>query len=257
MLDTSAIFVLDGNETAANYAIGLSQTEAGDSFTSVSFEGLGSASLTNQSTVTLNSLGATATDGLAALREGFYSLEVTSVDDAGNTSTARQIIGKNTGTFPSTSFVSVLGAGNTLTGDNNNNFVINRSGVDEIITLGGNSDRDTVFFLKTGLGTTGGSADRATIKDFRTADDTLRLDDLFSGTATHNHIRFEGLDLDSNGVMESTRIYVNTSGSLSGTGATLANTAEQIITLENVQVSIPNYNDPSLAPFAAPTWLVL
>jgi hypothetical protein len=252
ILGTTTVFVLDGDDTTANYAIGLTQAVTGDRFTSVSFEGLGSVSLTNQSSVTLNSAGATSTDGLSALREGFYSLEVTSVDEAGNTSTARQIIGKNTGTFEPNFFVSSLGNGNTLNGGSGNNFVINRNGVDEIITLGGNSDRDTVFFLKTGLGTVGGSADRATIKDFNTNPntDTLRLDDLFSGSATHNQIRFEGLDLDINGTLESTRIYVNTTGGLNS--ANLAGTAEQIITLENVAFSLD-----TTQPFVAPTWLVL
>ena len=246
VLDTKRIFVLDGNEAAANYTIGLNST---DTISQVSFEGAGSASLPNQSTVTLNQTA------LAALAEGFYSLEVRTVDDAGNTSVSQQIIGKNTATFPATNFVSTLGAGNSLTGDNNNNFFINRSGVHESMTLGGAADRDTVFVLKTGLGTVG-AADQLTINDFNTGAgmDRLRLDDLFSGSATHNQIRFEGLDLDNNGTLESTRMYVNTAGGLNG--ASLADTAEQIITLVNVVAPTQSLLDPNAA-IARPDWLIL
>jgi hypothetical protein len=252
VLDGKAIFVLDGNEAASNYTIGLTKAVTADTITQVSFEGLGSASLTNQSTVTLNQAP------LAALAQGFYSLEVRAVDEAGNTSVSYQVIGKNTGGFPSTGLVSTLGANNALTGDNNDNFFINRAGVHETMTLGGAADRDTVFVLKTGLGPVG-TPDQLTINDFNIGAgmDRLRLDDLFSGSATHNQIRFEGVDLDSNGTLESTRIFVNTAGGLTGSNATaLTSTAEQIITLANVAAPTQNLSDPN-ALIARPDWLIL
>jgi large repetitive protein len=248
-LDGQAIFVLNGGESATNYTIGLNKAVAADTITQVTFEGLGSVSLTNQNTATLNQAP------LAALAQGFYSLEVRAVDDAGNTSVSRQIIGKNTGGFTSFGFVSALGAGNTMTGNDDDNFFINRSGVHEQITLGGGSDFDTVFFLKTGLGVVG-AADQATIFDFNIGNDKLRLDDLFSGSAAHNQIRFEGVDLDSNGTLESTRMFINTTGGLTGTGAALANSAEQIVTLLNVAAPTQNLSDPN-ALIARPDWLIL
>lgn len=240
------IFVLNGNEAATDYTIGLTSN---DTISQVSFEGTGSASLTSQSTATLNQAA------LVTLAQGFYSLDVRTVDEAGNTGTSRQIIGKNTGGFPSSGFVSTLDANNALTGDNDDNFFINRSGVHESMTLGGAADRDTVFVLKTGLGTVG-AADQLTINDFNTdaGMDRLRLDDLFSGSATHNQIRFEGLDLDNNGTLESTRMYVNTAGGLNG--ASLADTAEQIITLVNVVAPTQSLLDPNAA-IARPDWLIL
>lgn len=251
-LDGIPIFMLDGNDIAnsPSYTIGLAKNFDNDQITGVSFEGSGAVSLTNQNKVTLNLVGATAQDGLLALQQGFYTLQVAAVDDAGNVSVSRQIIGKNIGDFSSGRFVSVLGTDNSITGDSNSNFVINRVGVHEVITLGGTVDYDKVFFLKTGLGQVG-AADHATIKDFSTARDTLRLDDLFSGSATHNHMGFESLDLDNNGTMESTRIFVNITGGLNR--GDLAGTAEQIITLEKVQVAIPN----PLLPFVTPAWMVL
>lgn len=243
-LDGQTIFVLDGTDTTRNnYSIGLSTSVNGDTITGVNFERALAGLNGSKTAATIN----WASD--PSFPQGFFTLAVSAIDDAGNTSISHQIIGKNAGDFASNRFVHNLGAGDTLTGSDNNDFVINRKGVNEQITLGGGADRDTVFFLKTGLGEAG-AADRATIKDFSTARDTLRLDDLFSGSATHSQIRFEGLDLDGNNTLESTRIYVNTKGELNN--ANLAGTAEQIITLENVAFGLD-----TTQPFVAPAWLVL
>jgi hypothetical protein len=250
-LDNEQIFVLNGNETASSYTIGTVKANGLDQTTNILFEGIGSANITSQNTITLNQ------HSLNALRQGFYSLEVSVTDAVGNTTQAQQIIGKNTGGFPSSGFISVLGPGHTLVGDNNDNFIINRNNIHETVTLGGSMDRDTVFMLKTGLGKTG-AADYITIKDFNPTinADILRLDDLFEGPVTHNHIRFESLDLDSNGTLESIRAYINTDGLLSN-NMPLNQTAQQVITLENIQMDIPEYNNASLQPFQHPAWIVI
>jgi Bacterial Ig-like domain len=183
-------------------------------------------------------------DRLNSLLEGFYTVSLTAVDAANNSTTAYQVIQKDSGSNLSDFWTtgSVPPVGNT-----SNQVFINRKG-DQVYTGGG--AKDTFVWLKRDAGTAG-KPDTDTITDFSASlggnGDVLNIADLL-GRSTSNDfsklgsfIRAEQFDSGGPAGVDSTRLWISQSGQF-GPTSNVSQVADQVIILQNCLTDLQSLN---------------
>jgi hypothetical protein len=183
-------------------------------------------------------------DKLNSLLEGFYTVSLTAVDAANNSTTAYQVIQKDSGSQLSDFWTtgSVPPVGNT-----SNQVFINRKG-DQAYTGGG--AKDTFVWLKRDAGTAG-RPDTDTVTDFSASrdgnGDVLNIADLLGrGTDRDfsklgSFIRAEQFDSGGPAGVDSTRLWISQSGQF-GPTSNVSQVADQVIILQNCLTDLQSLN---------------